>query len=203
MKCLIFTFFVLGLFLCAPMSAAGQDDVTAEPRKENPSNLDARATQLTKLGNFRDAAAVYLHLIELYPNDVDLYVDLSRCRLELHEYQAAVDTARIAVKLAPENHAARNNLGWGLVSLGKTESGIVELKRGIELQPAVAPIRTNLGLAYLKLGRDIDAISELRAAIALDPYSARAKTALAIAYQRAGWNVLACLTASGLSGLSS
>ena len=173
------------------MPTAAQDDVTNEPRKENPSNLDARAIQLTRSGNFRDAAAVYTRLIDLYPDDVDLYIDLSRCRLELHEFQAAVDTARTAVKLAPENHAARNNLGWALVSLGRTENGIIELKRGIELQPAAEPIRTNLGLAYLKLGRDSDAIAELRAALAIDPHSSRAKTALAIAYQRAGWNVLA------------
>ena len=83
MRLPITTFFVLALFFCASSAAYSQDDTTDKPRKENPNNLDARAAMLTQSGNFREAADAYTKLIELYPKDPSLYVDLSRCRLEL------------------------------------------------------------------------------------------------------------------------
>jgi Flp pilus assembly protein TadD len=192
MKFLIFTFFVFGPILFAPLSSSAQAGYSRHTNiNEDPSNLDAKAAKLVESGRYREAAAVYVRLIELYPSDADLYVDLSRCRLELREFHDAVRYARTAVKLDPTNFAARNNLGWGLVSLGDIETGIDELKNAIRIKPDIEPIRTNLGLAFLKIGRDREAITELQTALALDPYSIRAKTALAIAYKRAGWHVLA------------
>ncbi|CAN5300668.1 hypothetical protein BH20ACI2_BH20ACI2_16740 [soil metagenome] len=191
MKLSITTFFVLALISCASLAIYAQDDTTDIPRKENPNNLDARATMLTRSGNFREAAEAYVKLIKLYPKDPQLYVNLSRCRLELQEYGKAVEAARVAVRLSPENYAARNNLGWGLASLGQTEEGVSELKAAASLNPNSERVRTNLGLSLLMLGRDKEAIVELRAALAIDRNSVRARLALAFARERAGLYLLA------------
>jgi tetratricopeptide (TPR) repeat protein len=191
MRLSITTFFVLALFSCATLTVFAQDDTTDKPRKENPNNLDARATMLTRSGNFREAAEAYVKLIKLYPKDPELYVNLSRCRLETREYAEAVKAARVAVSLSPRDYAARNSLGWGLASLGQTEEGVIELKAAAGLNPDSERVRTNLGLVLLKLGRDKEAIVELQAALAIDNFSVRARLALAFAYERAGKYLLA------------
>jgi len=73
--------------------------------------------------------------------------------------------AEKAVKLAPENPAFADTLGWILVQKGQVEAGVRYLREARLRSPENAEIRFHLAFALAKMGRKSEARDELAAAL--------------------------------------
>lgn len=78
----------------------------------------------------------------------------------------ALDYARRAHALDPDNPATNDTLGWVLVRTGQPEAGLPYLREAHTRAAGHAEIRYHLGAALAALGREREARVELRAALA-------------------------------------
>lgn len=102
------------------------------------------------------------------------------------ELELALAHYREAVRLAPEDPLARNNLALALVRTGAAREGIEHLETAVELDPEYRDARLNLAAALAEAGRWDEAVSHLRRAVAIDPAYHEARLALASALARSG-----------------
>jgi len=72
------------------------------------------------------------------------------------------------VAKSPNKARPHNNLGNALLSAGRVEDAVHELRDATRLDPAMAEAHNNLGVAYRASGRADEAIAEFRRSIALD-----------------------------------
>ena len=86
-----------------------------------------------------------------------------------------------AVRLDPENTAARNSLGWVLHRLHRYDEAVSMLREAVRLDPELQPAHHNLGWALSNLGHRQYAAAETayRAAVRLEPRNAGAVSELA------------------------
>jgi Flp pilus assembly protein TadD len=73
-----------------------------------------------------------------------------------------------AVRLVPQDHIARNNLGTIYLALNKPEEAIEQFKAGLGSAPGSVQLYYNLGLAFAKLERFGEAEAAYREALRLD-----------------------------------
>lgn len=81
----------------------------------------------------------------------------------------AMEHARIALHLDPQEPWARAVYGFNLSSNGQHEQAVDELRRVIDLQPSFALGRMLLGWSLLRKGDFTDAIAETQRALLLSP----------------------------------
>ena len=67
--------------------------------------------------------------------------------------QEGLDLIEQALRLAPNNGAITDSLGWAHYKLGNYDRAIFYLERATELAPDVAEILDHLGDAYWQVGR--------------------------------------------------
>ena len=70
--------------------------------------------------------------------------------INLDEGLALIETA---LRLAPDNGAITDSLGWAHYKLGNYERAIFYLERAAELAPTISEILDHLGDAYWQVGR--------------------------------------------------
>jgi len=70
--------------------------------------------------------------------------------INLQEGLALIETA---LRLAPDNGAITDSLGWAHYKLGNYERAIFYLERAAELEPTISEILDHLGDAYWQVGR--------------------------------------------------
>jgi tetratricopeptide (TPR) repeat protein len=80
----------------------------------------------------------------------------------------AVEAFRRAIELAPDDVAARTNLGDALARLGRLEEAREILEEATRIDPGDAKARFNLGTVSARLGDDEAAVTHLRAAVEID-----------------------------------
>ena len=97
----------------------------------------------------------------------------------------ALTQFREAVRLYPTFAEAHNNLGVGLLDVGRVDDAIAEFKEAITDRSVYSDAHDNLGVALLRTGRADDAIAEFTHALADKPtdVSAHMNLGLALAQQ--------------------
>ncbi|MFQ5945683.1 MAG: tetratricopeptide repeat protein, partial [Anaerolineae bacterium] len=93
----------------------------------------------------------------------------------------AVEAARTAVLLAPEEPLAHEYLGWGLYLSGELAAAEEALERAIALDSASARAHFRLGIIRIAMGNSEEARQDFARAVDLDPegtYRQRAELAL-------------------------
>ena len=100
--------------------------------------------------------AAYESLLELTPSNV---VALNNLAWIYHEDgdQRAMQLAKRAYELQPENGAIADTYGWILFKSGKTEESLQVLKKAHELQPDSQEIAMHLAEAYKATGNTAEA----------------------------------------------
>jgi tetratricopeptide (TPR) repeat protein len=102
------------------------------------------------LGEFRRELAVS-------PGHVFARLHLAFEYIKRSDYDAALPFAEEAVRLAPQNFAARNALGRVLVEKGELERGIAELEAGVKIAPDSPEMYFALARAFSQAGRTAEA----------------------------------------------
>ena len=136
-------------------------------------------------GDFRRCREVALRSLKAQPDDVGLLRLAGRCSLEL-ELDDATEYLRQAVKLAPDDVAAWQDLGTALVDEGNMPEATEAFRQVIRLHPDDVTALINLGHTVYALGQTDEAISHLSRAAQCEPGNLTALRSLAWMYRHAG-----------------
>jgi len=163
----------LAVRLAEALERAGEIEAAFEVLEErlaaHPEELPVRlALASGYLRHGRIAAAIREHerLLEARPEDARVLNNLASLYHRSGDPRA-LELARKAYRLAPEEAAVLDTLGWILVSRGDPE-GALPLLRQAHARAASRPeVRYHLGVTLSRLGRLEEAKGELEAALAL------------------------------------
>lgn len=100
----------------------------------------------------------------------------------------------VAVRLAPDDHIARNNLGALYLSMKQPEAAVEQFVAALRKSPSNAQISFNLGYAFEKLGRLDESVTAYRESIRLNKNNDTAFNNLGIILYKQG-KVAEALTA--------
>jgi tetratricopeptide (TPR) repeat protein len=81
----------------------------------------------------------------------------------------AVERARHAVRLWPEDDLAHHDLGFALLLQGKRDEALAEHRETARLRPEVGGHHWNLGQILLEMGKYDEALAEFRVELQLEP----------------------------------
>jgi tetratricopeptide (TPR) repeat protein len=93
------------------------------------------------------------------------------------QLDAALEAARKAVAIEPENGSCLDTLGWVHYQRGSFREAAKPLRKAAALSPQSPVIRYHLGAALVKAGHKEEGVGHLRQSIALAPDSMAAKLA--------------------------
>ena len=94
-----------------------------------------KITELMSNGEFNEAISLINPILEEYPNNIILMLDLAYSYANLSRYEKAVDLYTKIIELAPENSSGYTGLGFIYRKQGKNEAAIKEFTKGILYAP--------------------------------------------------------------------
>jgi len=122
----------------------------------------------------------------LLPNDLEAQGLLASALQERCLWTEAASAYERTLRLAPDLHAARNNLGNVYLELGRPADAVLAFQRVLAATPRDAEVHSNLSHALTRLGRPADAVVAARRALGLDPGLAAAHNNLGVALAAQG-----------------
>ena len=130
-------------------------------------------------GMLEKAVEQYKQVVKSQPKDVAALNNLAWSSHTLGRADA-VDYAKRAYDLAPDNPAVVDTFGWLLVETGKINRGLVLLQQAVVTAPHIAEIRYHLGVGLHKAGRKPEAKSELKRVLEMSPDFSEVKAVRAL-----------------------
>ena len=153
---------------------AFRNALAERPTFRNASNNLILA--LVKVGKGPEAVARARVLVAESPKDPDRYFTLGLAQSE-QDVDAAIETFRTVLELAPRHTLARYNLALVLRRADRLTEALAELERALAIEPRPEAYYT-MGVIYWHQGKRDRAVSALRAAVAADPKYADAHATL-------------------------
>jgi len=158
--------------------------------------------QDTRVGN-EIAFDYYTHAVERGPASADAYAGLAKAYVLRANYLpdrarwagAALDSARHAAAIDPDNVSAVRALAMAHAQSGRLREAAAYYRRALDVCPHDAATRTNLGLALAASGHLAEALALFESHVAADPDSPAGYTHLAGGLAVAGYAAEAALTA--------
>lgn len=135
----------------------------ANPR--DPLVTHALAETQMRKGDYKAARQTYEQFLKTSPNDVGALNNLASILIQLRD-PASVNHAERAYRLAPEDAAVNDTLGWALLNIGKPDQALLYLREARLRDSQNGEIRYHLALALHQLGKREEARRELEAALA-------------------------------------
>jgi len=135
--------------------------------KSRPNDLPALkalAEAQFRAGQLPAARQSYARVVAAAPDDAVALNNYANLLLQLND-PGAQEQAEKALKLAPDNPAFADTLGWILVQKGQMDSGLRYLRDARLRGPENGEIRFHLAFALAKTGRTAEAREELAAAL--------------------------------------
>ena len=127
----------------------------------HPSDVVA----LTNCGFFElkngllDSAEInLLKSMDINPNNIQVYLNLTALYTAKSDHQSALKYASKALSLDPSSAKANNNLGQVLSLLGENEGALFSFETALILDPNLEEAAFNIGTIYSKLGQPENAI---------------------------------------------
>jgi tetratricopeptide (TPR) repeat protein len=144
------------------------------PTKSLSKDVDwhKRAVALWKNTKYTDPkkALGYLNqAIGTNQNDAKVYNDRGIAKMNLAQYQQAINDYNRAIKLYPNYAKAYNNRGIAKMNLGQHEQAINDYNQAIKLDPNYAKAYNNRGIAKMNLAQYEQAINDYKQAVRLKP----------------------------------
>jgi len=144
------------------------------------------AGEYQRSGRLAEAQALYLQLLNLEPNNPDLFNMLGLVAHQRGALESATDWLQRAIAVHPTAPSFHNNLGNVLQDQGRLAEAIACYRRAVELGPQFAQPYNNLAAALTAHGSLEEAAAVGEQAIRLDPSMPEAYTNLAVALQGLG-----------------
>lgn len=144
----------------------------------NPNYADARRLYEATQAGQPDAEAA---LLQTPANRDDAIAMHSRLALNLYhkgEFEAAADSYRQALAIAPTYADLHNQLGVALHAADQDDEALAAFVRALQINPRYIEARLNLAIALRCLGREKEAREELERVLEFDPKNAAAREAL-------------------------
>ena len=145
----------------------GADQRLAAWIQQNPKDYAARnfAAEIYMQTNRNQEAVVqYEELLKANPNNVNAMNNLASLYQRLKDSRA-LPLAEQALKLAPEQPAVQDTLGWILVGQGQMPRGLDLLRSAASKAPNMASIRYHYAVALARTGNKMEARNELNSAL--------------------------------------
>lgn len=136
---------------------------------ESSQLLQASGGAYANMGNFKLAIRSYLRLMELDPDNPNVYNNLGVLNKSERNYEKALLYYRKALELRPNFAEAHNNLGNLVSDQGHLEDSLNYYKDAIAAKSNFIQAYLNLGVAYLNLGQVASAVKTLKLALKLNP----------------------------------
>jgi len=95
------------------------------------------------------------------------------------DWDAAEESYRDAIRLDPQDAGVLHDHGWLLMTRGRFDEGIAEIRRAQALDPSSPRASTHVAWAYIYARRFDDAVREARRALELDPSFTEANACVA------------------------
>ena len=114
------------------------------------------------------AAEVYQKVLEENSGFPEAHTKLAFSFYRAGDQEHAMQQAKLALALNPENAEAHKNLGLPLMALNQFDASIVEYREALRIKPDYAAVHYNLGLVFYARHDRANAIAEYRKSIALD-----------------------------------
>ena len=99
--------------------------------------------------------------------------------LDSRAFNAAVQSFRKAVDLAPENPSLHHKLGTALSLAGNTNAAVEQFQEAVRLSPSLAQAHYSLGVLAAAAGRHTEAVQRLSTAVQYQPDYIEARLQLA------------------------
>jgi tetratricopeptide (TPR) repeat protein len=120
-------------------------------------------------GNLREAADIYVHILESHPDNADALYTLSIICFRLANYDSAFELMKIAIEADPDRYILHHFLGLLFKRRLQTDKAIECYNRAIQINPDYADAYSNLGAAYKEKGQLDNAASCFQKALKIKP----------------------------------
>ena len=127
-------------------------------------------------GRNNEAIAQYQEIQRQTPNSALVLNNLANL-YQREQDNRALTTAEQALKLAPDNPAIQDTLGWILVEQGQAPRGLELLRKAVAKPPKVASIRYHYAVALARTGDNIQARKVLEDVLRHEPKFPEAEAA--------------------------
>jgi tetratricopeptide (TPR) repeat protein len=141
-------------------------------------NQNAQANALMAQRRFAESASIWEHVSAKRPDDVQILVNLAAARIELREFDRAIEILERARTLDPNEFAVYLNLADCHLRAGRLDAALVAAKKSVELGGAVSRTHELLARVLANQDRHQDAYLELQRAVALDARNPMLRVAL-------------------------
>ncbi len=153
---------------------------------ESADDLFASGIQAANDSNFALAVDLLERVAVTDPKHKDLWNNLGRVHLALHQDQEAADAFRKQIEANPYDEYAYANLGAALEDMQRYDEAAVQYQKAIEVNPLDGYAHASLGLLYSKLKRWNEAVPELEKASSLQEKNPLILISLGQAYIASG-----------------
>ncbi|MCK5556799.1 MAG: tetratricopeptide repeat protein, partial [Candidatus Hydrogenedentes bacterium] len=145
-----------------------EEAVRLSPRNPIARLKAAMLYQMT--GDIDKAIAEYEQAVLLSPNSVVALNNLAYFYAEeKNRFDDALNIARRAYGLAPDDPSVADTLGWIYYRKGSYELAVPPLEKAVTVKPDNATLQFHLGMAYLKSGETNEGSAHLKKALEIDP----------------------------------
>ncbi len=154
-----------GYFLAAAYSAAGRSDAAEALYRDilvnapdDLTSLNALEKIYTRQNRFEESIAVLQRIAELNPQRArETYHRLAEISLRLYDDAQALEFARIAVDLNPDDASTHARLGDIYRQMQMLDDAVIAYRSALRLDPRAFPFYFELAEIYLALARPADA----------------------------------------------
>lgn len=148
-----------------------EEEIRKDLKKDdkNPQKILLLASILLKQEKEEDALKEYTKYLEIKPGDVDILINVSTLYDVRKEFDKAEKYLLLAIKYAPKNDTAHNNLCWVLSEKKEYEKAIEYCKIALEISPGKPFILDSMAYTLEGMGKHDEALDYYNEAISIDP----------------------------------
>ena len=133
---------------------------------ENDQDLFLYASNLDKVGKWKEAKILFLDLLKKSPNDTYAMNYVSyKLALKNQDLDLALSLIKQALIVDPENGFFLDTLGWVEFKRKNYNKAVFFLEKSVSILPKSSEVLDHLGDCYLMLNRKNEAIFEWKKAI--------------------------------------
>ena len=132
----------------------------------NDRDLFLYASNLDKIGKWKEARVLFLQLLKKNPRDTFTLNYISyKLALKSQELEFALDLIKKALEIDPNNGYFLDTLGWVEYKRNDFDSAVYFLEKSVSILPRSAEVIDHLGDCYFMLNRKKEAIFEWNKAL--------------------------------------